>query len=175
MICKQSCWRTEVEVSCEAAVRLCLSVCLFAQLFSVEQQGGVKDRSDAFWMLIIRWGGNVCECNWTPWPSGQLRFCLFVFSHVGFRFLLLRSAVSLTARSFCTGGVMKQGKAPDMIEGKTVIMRLVWLDWPPPGLIIATLCLLSDFKAVYCSNITNTRMLMPWWRLWKYPHTEKLC
>lgn len=55
-------------------------------------------------------------------PSGQFRVCVFSSSgpRVGFRFLLLQSAVSWSTRSFCRGGVMKQGRAPDMMEGKMV-------------------------------------------------------
>lgn len=37
------------------------------------------------------------------------------------RFLLLRSAASFTTRSFCTGGVSKQGRAPDMVEGNPLL------------------------------------------------------
>lgn len=62
---------------------------------------------------------DACECNWTPWPSGHVCFLFFIpCPHVGCRFLLLRSVASLTTRSFCTGGVMRQGRAPDMIEGR---------------------------------------------------------
>lgn len=56
----------------------------------------------------------------------NLQVTLFSSSRprVGFRFLLTRSAVSLTSRSFCKGGVMKQGRAPDMIEGEVVTSLL---------------------------------------------------
>lgn len=40
------------------------------------------------------------------------------------RLLLLRSAASLTARSLCTGGASKRGRAPDMADGKTSTLIL---------------------------------------------------
>nr|XP_019962685.1 PREDICTED: acyl-coenzyme A thioesterase 9, mitochondrial isoform X2 [Paralichthys olivaceus] len=41
------------------------------------------------------------------------------------RFLLLRSAASLTTRSLCTGGVLKQGRAPDMAEVRNRLREIV--------------------------------------------------
>ncbi len=56
--------------------------------------------------------------------------CCLSCPHVGCRFLLLRSAASLMTRSFCTGRVSRQGRALDMIEGKTSPQQ------PPPVWIV---------------------------------------
>lgn len=71
--------------------------------------------------------------------QGRLRVCFDFLSrpHVSCRFLLLRSAASLTTRSLCAGGVSKQGRAPDMVEGK---------------ILLPVLC----FR-LFCSEVTGPR------------------
>lgn len=75
--------------------------------------------------------------------QGRLRVCFDFLSrpHMSCRFLLLRSAASLTTRSLCAGGVSKQGRAPDMVEGK---------------ILLPVLC----FR-LFCSEVTGPRPVDP--------------
>lgn len=71
--------------------------------------------------------------------QGRLRVCFDFLSrpHVSCRFLLLRSAASLTTRSLCAGGVSRQGRALDMVEGKILLpvlcFRLFYSEVTGPG------------------------------------------
>ena len=112
------------------------SVCLLS--CSLWNNGAIEDRSDSCGWLYLG-GEDACGCKWTPRSSGRLRVCFYFVSRprVSCRFLLLRSAASLTTRSLCAGGVSKQGRAPDMVEGK---------------ILLPVLC----FR-LFCSEVTGPR------------------
>ncbi|XP_062297810.1 acyl-coenzyme A thioesterase 9, mitochondrial-like isoform X2 [Scomber scombrus] len=76
------------------------------------------------------------------------------------RFLLLRSAASLTSRSFCSGGVLRQSKAVDMEEVRNQLREIVGAstNWSDHQQALADRVSLSNMLAKSQNDLPAKRM-----------------
>eukprot|EP00064_Thunnus_orientalis_P019446 superscaffoldBa00004871_g19564 len=76
------------------------------------------------------------------------------------RFLLLRSAASLATRSFCTGGVLRQGRALDTEEVRNRLREIVGAstNWSDHQQALAERVSLSSMLAKSQNDLPAKRM-----------------
>ncbi|KAM9333612.1 acyl-coenzyme A thioesterase 9, mitochondrial isoform 3-T3 [Pholidichthys leucotaenia] len=76
------------------------------------------------------------------------------------RVLLLRSATTLSSRSFCVGGVSKQGRAPDMVDVRNRLREIVGAstNWSDHQQAMAERVSLSSMLAKSQSDLPAKRM-----------------